>query len=178
MLVHLGSRGNAVDGHEEELLRLDLAEQMLYVVEDGDEHLVLGQSKGRRIGILVRAVMNDAIHIQLRQKPVSRCPWERPWQSATYIEAIELWYPVLRDELRDGRIPFAQPSEEFWDSHASQAMRYEVMMSIGMYKLKRCSNPVSSTTLSDGSKRFTLFDGVVVRVPAEIRLCDEPDPVG
>lgn len=117
LLVHLGSRSNAVDGHEEELLGLDLTEQMLYITKDGDEHLIFGQAKSWRVGILVGTIVNDAIHIQLRQKRVSSCPVQRPNQAATYIEAIELWYPVLRNELRDCRIPFAEPSEEFGNSH-------------------------------------------------------------
>ena len=40
LLVHLGARRDTIDGHEEELLRLDLAKQMLDVIEDLDEHLV------------------------------------------------------------------------------------------------------------------------------------------
>src|SRR5438128_928878 len=41
LLVHLGSGGDAVDGHKEEFLGLDLAEQVLDIVEYSDEHLVL-----------------------------------------------------------------------------------------------------------------------------------------
>ena len=70
LLVHLRARRDAVDGHEEQLLWLDLAKEMLDVIEDGDEHLVFGHAKGRRIGVFVRTVMNDAIHVELRRTSV------------------------------------------------------------------------------------------------------------
>ena len=38
---------------------------MLDIIEDGDEHLVLGHTKCGRIGVIVGTVMDDAIHIQL-----------------------------------------------------------------------------------------------------------------
>lgn len=46
----------------------------------------------------MRAIVNDAIHVE--------------------IETVEFWYAILRYELRDGRIPFAHPSEELWYSHS------------------------------------------------------------
>ena len=45
--------------------------------------------------------MDDAIHVE--------------------IEAVELWYSVLRYQLRDGWIPFAHPSKELWYSHTDRA---------------------------------------------------------
>ena len=45
---------------------------------------------------------------------VSGCPASK---SATYIEAVEFWYPVLRDKLRDGRISFAAPAIELRNAH-------------------------------------------------------------
>lgn len=65
LLVHFGSGCDAVDGHEEELLWLDLAKEMFYVVEDGDEHCVFSHAERWRVRILVSAIVNNAIHIQL-----------------------------------------------------------------------------------------------------------------
>ncbi len=78
------------------MLRLDLAEQMFNVVEDGDEHLVLGDANRWRVPILVGTVVNDAIHVELPRSSsaVIRGPDST---SGTYVETVELWYPVLRD---------------------------------------------------------------------------------
>ena len=40
LLIHLRTGCHAIDGHEEQLLRLDLAEQMLDVIEYLYEHLI------------------------------------------------------------------------------------------------------------------------------------------
>jgi hypothetical protein len=76
LLVHLGARGDAIHGHEEQLFRLDFAEQVLDVVEDGDEHFLLGQAEVDIVGVLVCTVVDDAIHIQLLRS-VSRLPGEK-----------------------------------------------------------------------------------------------------
>jgi hypothetical protein len=73
LLVHLGARSDTIDGHEKELLGLDLAKQMLDVVEDGDEHLVFGLARRDAIGIVVGAVVDNSVHIKL-------------WLSAVRIE--------------------------------------------------------------------------------------------
>lgn len=65
LLVHFGARGNAVDSHEEELLRLDFPEEVLDVVEDGNEHFLLGKTEVHIVNILVCAIVDDAIHVQL-----------------------------------------------------------------------------------------------------------------
>ncbi|KAK4127640.1 hypothetical protein N657DRAFT_220882 [Parathielavia appendiculata] len=75
LLVHLGTRRDTVDGHEKQLLGLDLAKEMFDVVEDGDEHLLLGETEVNIVRVLVRTVVNDAVHIQLRGS-VSRL-WKR-----------------------------------------------------------------------------------------------------
>jgi hypothetical protein len=72
LLVHLGARRNAIDGHVEKLLRLDLSKQMLDVVEYANEHLLLAQTKADVFArIFVGTVMDDAIHVKLRGAQVS-----------------------------------------------------------------------------------------------------------
>lgn len=71
---------------------------MFNIVEDLDEHFVFRHAEGRRVRVRMRAIVNDAIHVE--------------------IETVEFWYAILRYELRDGRIPFAHPSEELWYSHS------------------------------------------------------------
>lgn len=68
LLVHLGSRCDTIDSHEEELLGFNLAKQMFNVVEYADEHFLLAEAKGYVFTcILVGTVMNDTIHIQLNR---------------------------------------------------------------------------------------------------------------
>lgn len=102
LLVHFGPRSDAINGHKEELLRSYLAIEMLNVVEDLDEHLVLSHTKGGRVRFRMSAVMDDAIHIE--------------------VKTVEFGYPVLCNELRDGRISLAQPSEELWHTHDERVM--------------------------------------------------------
>ena len=64
-MVHLRTGSNSINSHEEELLRLDLAEKMLDIVEDLDEHLFFGHSESRIVGILVRTVVDDLVHVKL-----------------------------------------------------------------------------------------------------------------
>ena len=45
----------------------------------------------------MRAVVNDAIHVQ--------------------IQAVELWDTILCDELRYGGIPLAHPAKELGNTH-------------------------------------------------------------
>lgn len=52
---------------------------MFNIVEDGDKHLVFRHSKGRRVRVLVSAIMDDSVHIE--------------------VETVELWNPILRDKL-------------------------------------------------------------------------------
>src|SRR6201999_2894587 len=84
LLVHLGPRRNTIDGHEEKFLWLDLAEKVFYVVEDSDEHFVLGHPEGRRVGVLVCTIVDDTIHVE--------------------VETVELGNAILGDELRYGGI--------------------------------------------------------------------------
>lgn len=92
LLIHLGARSHSIDRHEEQLLRLDLAEQMLDVVEYLDEHFILADPLRDTIGVVVSAVVDDAIHVQ--------------------VEAVELGDAVLGDELRDRGIALREPAEE------------------------------------------------------------------
>ena len=45
---------------------------MLDIVENSDEHLVLGYSKGGTVVILVRTIVNNSIHIKLLYRQLSR----------------------------------------------------------------------------------------------------------
>ena len=42
LLVHLGTRRDAVNSHEEQLLGLDLPEQVIHIREDRGEYLFFG----------------------------------------------------------------------------------------------------------------------------------------
>jgi hypothetical protein len=103
LLVHLSPGCYPIDSHEEQLLRLDLAKQMLNVVEDLDKHLIFRHAKGYGIRFIVSAVVDDAIHVK--------------------IEAIKLWDTVFSDELRDRRVSLRHPSEEFGDTHCDGGSR-------------------------------------------------------
>lgn len=70
---------------------------MFDIIENGNEHLILRHAKCRRIAVLVRAVVDDTVHIK--------------------IQIVELGYPVLCDQDRDRRIPLAQPAKEFRNTH-------------------------------------------------------------
>jgi hypothetical protein len=63
LLVHLGAGRDAVDRHEEDLLGLDFGEEEVDVLEDGEDHLLLGDAEVRvvlgRWG--VGAVVDDTI---------------------------------------------------------------------------------------------------------------------
>lgn len=61
LLVHLGPRRYAVNGHKEQLLWPDLSEEVLDIVENCDEHLFLCHSEGRRVRVLVGAIVDDTI---------------------------------------------------------------------------------------------------------------------
>jgi hypothetical protein len=66
LLVHLGTRGDTIDGHEEELLRFDLSKKMLDVVENTNEHFLLAKAERCVFArIFVCAVVNDTIHVEL-----------------------------------------------------------------------------------------------------------------
>lgn len=42
--------------------------------------------------------------------------WDR---QGSYIEIIEFWNAVFRDELRDSWVSLAHPAEELWNTHRS-----------------------------------------------------------
>jgi hypothetical protein len=98
LLVHLGPGCTSIDGHEEDLSRLDLGEQVVDVGIDGEDHLFLGDTKvhvalgGRR----VRTVVNDPVHVE--------------------IEIVERRDGVRGDELGCEGVPLGNPSEEFRDT--------------------------------------------------------------
>jgi hypothetical protein len=59
LLVHLGAGSHAVHSHEEELLGLDLAKEVLDVIEDGDKDLLVGDSIMRVVAVGVGTIVND-----------------------------------------------------------------------------------------------------------------------
>jgi hypothetical protein len=66
LLVHLGSRRNTIDSHEEQLFGLDFSKQMFNVIEYANEHLFLTKAEGHIFAcILVGTVVNDTIHVKL-----------------------------------------------------------------------------------------------------------------
>lgn len=65
LLVHFCAGSDAIDGHKEHLLGFDFAEEMLDVIEDSNEHLVLCHAESSIIGVLMRAVVNNTIHVEL-----------------------------------------------------------------------------------------------------------------
>ena len=68
LLVHLGARGDTINGHKKQLFGFDLSKQMLDVVENGDKHLLFAEAEGNIVRILVCTVMDNAIHIQLQDE--------------------------------------------------------------------------------------------------------------
>ena len=70
---------------------------MLDIVEDRDKHLVFRHPESGRVRVLMRAVVDNAVHVE--------------------VEAVELGDAVLCDELRDRRISLRHPSEELRDTH-------------------------------------------------------------
>ena len=96
----LARGSNAVNGHEEELLRLYLAEQVFDVVEDANKHFLLAQSESCILaGILVGAVMDDAVHVKLKGSWVSGTLIGQPVGRQSNIEAVEFRYSVIGDDL-------------------------------------------------------------------------------
>ena len=70
---------------------------MLDVVEYLYEHFIFSEwFRGRRVTVIVGAVVNDAIHIQ--------------------VKVVELGDAILCYQLRDRRIALREPSEEFGDT--------------------------------------------------------------
>lgn len=70
---------------------------MLNVVEDGDKHLLFCHSKHGVVGVLVRTIVDNTVHVQ--------------------VKTIEFRDAILCNQLRDCRIPLAHPSEELGDTH-------------------------------------------------------------
>mmetsp|Transcript_5938 Transcript_5938/g.21724 ORF Transcript_5938/g.21724 Transcript_5938/m.21724 type:complete len:235 (+) Transcript_5938:3934-4638(+) len=68
LLVHLGARRDAVDGHVEQLARPHHAEEPVDVREDVLEHL--RHRGGRRPILRVEAGVDDAIHVQVQVVPL------------------------------------------------------------------------------------------------------------
>ena len=98
LLVHLSSGCASVNGHEEDLSRLDLGEQVVDVGIDSEDHLFLGDPEmhvslgGRRMGTIV----NDSIHVE--------------------VKIVERRDGIRGDKLGCKRIPLRDPSEEFRDT--------------------------------------------------------------
>src|SRR5271170_1589986 len=107
LLVHLSPGCYPVDSHEEQLLRLDLAKEMLNVVEDLDKHFIFRHTKGDGIRLIVSTIMDDAVHVK--------------------IQTVEFWDSILSNELRDRRVSLRHPSEELRDTHCSGGLQVSLM---------------------------------------------------
>lgn len=67
LLIHLGTRSNSINCHEEKLLRLYLSKQMFDVVEYANKHFFFAEPEsGILASIFVRTVMDDTIHVKLK----------------------------------------------------------------------------------------------------------------
>jgi hypothetical protein len=91
---------------------------MLDVVEYLDEHFILADPLRDTIGVVVSAVVDDAIHVQ--------------------VEAVELGDAVLGDELRDRGIALREPAEEFRDTYVSLVMVEGVLLFHGCLTHSGC----------------------------------------
>ena len=87
---------------------------MLDIIEDGDEHLVLGHAGGRAVGIIVGAVVDDAVHVKLRGVSVMARVIDT---QATHVKTVKLRNAVLSNKLRDARVALGHPSEELGNTH-------------------------------------------------------------
>jgi hypothetical protein len=65
LLVHLCTGSDAVDGHIEHLLGLDLPKQVVHVREDGREDLLLRQPEVGIVVVRVGAVVDDAVEVEV-----------------------------------------------------------------------------------------------------------------
>lgn len=114
LLVHLCSRRNTVDGHEEDLAGLDFGEEVVDVGVDGEDHLLLGQSEG---GVAlgrrwVGTVVDDTIHVEADQEHKGRGQIMRVLMRVLDnstdrrdgLEVVEDGYRLRSDELRCQRV--------------------------------------------------------------------------
>eukprot|EP00047_Mylnosiga_fluctuans_P011955 m.23935 g.23935 ORF g.23935 m.23935 type:complete len:497 (-) comp3950_c0_seq2:77-1567(-) len=103
LLVHLCTRRNAIDGHVQQPLRADDGDEVLQVRKHALEDHLLGKDD-RGIDIAgVRALVNDAVHVQ--------------------VEIIKLRDLVAVHCLAQARIALAHPSEELRDAHCGCSHR-------------------------------------------------------
>lgn len=65
LLIHLCAGGNTIDGHKKKLLRLNRPKQMFDVVEYLNEHFLLCHPERGAVAVVVRAVVDDTIHVKL-----------------------------------------------------------------------------------------------------------------
>mmetsp|Transcript_13158 Transcript_13158/g.33917 ORF Transcript_13158/g.33917 Transcript_13158/m.33917 type:complete len:226 (+) Transcript_13158:1951-2628(+) len=113
LLVHLGARGHAVDGHVDDLLRADDADKAVEVQENVLVHVLLVLRRRPVLGVAAR--VDDAVHIEVQVVKVSiGCIFvEIDWHH-TSIHLHGLPLDRVADDLR---IPHATPSEEGGDTH-------------------------------------------------------------
>ena len=64
LLVHLGARCDAVDGHEHELPRANHREDVIDALADRFEHLALARGRGPPLG--VEAWVDDPVHVEVQ----------------------------------------------------------------------------------------------------------------
>ena len=83
-----------VHGHEQQLLRLHDAEQLVQILEDPQDHLGF-RHLGTRV-VAVRAVVDDSVHVE--------------------VERVDLGDVRAEDGLVDERIALGEPAVELGDA--------------------------------------------------------------
>lgn len=86
---------HTVDSHEQELLRLSNADELVEVVEDFQNHVLLRQPDAA-LRIAMGAVVDHAVHVQ--------------------VQVVDDRHDRAATRLVDERIPLAQPSVELGDT--------------------------------------------------------------
>lgn len=66
LLIHFGARSNPINSQKEGLFGLNLGKQMVYIVKDTNPDLFFSNTEMSAFIIVVRAVVNDPIHIQVQ----------------------------------------------------------------------------------------------------------------
>lgn len=110
-MVHLGSGSNSIDSQKERLLWFDLSKQVIYVAEYGQPDLLFADPKVRIVGIVVRAIMNNTIHVQVEviyKMPNIRLDGPRVNRPLRLAVLTKFWDPILCYKLRTERIAFAE----------------------------------------------------------------------
>ena len=120
LLIHLGPRRDAVDGHVQQLPRADHGEEPVDVVEDALEHLFLGG--WRRAILRVEARVDDAVHVEVQVIELLAVG-VGPGAVHGHLHAVHVPRLVLDDILNDQRVLLAEPAVEGGNSHVDNNLK-------------------------------------------------------